>query len=38
LAGTRVSKLVEMSDNELQCFLLPSRIPLLTPVVRVLEF
>jgi hypothetical protein len=26
LAGTRVSKLVEMSDNELQCFLLPSRI------------
>jgi hypothetical protein len=36
LAGTRVPKLVEMSDNELQCFLLPSRIPLLTPICNVL--
>jgi hypothetical protein len=28
-----VSKLVKISDNELRCFLLPSRIPLLTPIV-----
>jgi hypothetical protein len=25
-----------MSDNELQCFLLPSRIPLLTPICNIL--
>jgi hypothetical protein len=36
LDGTRVSMLVEMSDIELQSVLLPSRIPLLTPICTLL--